>query len=80
MKWFVILRGAQWRDIDPEVFAAHEAIMDCSTIVCDEVDVSGEMIELRWCELKILVPYDAVIAAVAAPDEQIAQRFHLRKA
>jgi hypothetical protein len=80
MKWFVILRGAQWLDIDPEIFVAHGTIRDCTTVVCDEIDVSGEMIELRWRDLKIMVPCDAALAAIAAPDEQLARRFHVRKA
>ncbi|MFP3559687.1 hypothetical protein SB861_55230 [Paraburkholderia sp. SIMBA_049] len=37
-----------------------------SIIACDEVDVAGEMAELRCGELKILVPYSAMLTAVAA--------------
>ncbi|MPW23014.1 hypothetical protein GCT13_41120 [Paraburkholderia sp. CNPSo 3157] len=66
MKWLVILSGAHWRDIVPELFLEHQAVKDWSIIECDEIDVTGEMVELRCRDVRILVPYGTVVTAITA--------------
>ncbi|TCG03070.1 hypothetical protein BZM27_51195 [Paraburkholderia steynii] len=35
-----------------------------STAACDEVNVAGEMVELRCGDLKTLIPYSAILTAI----------------
>lgn len=73
MKWLVILSGAHWRDIVPELFLEHQTVKDWSLIECDEVDMAGEMVELRCREVRILIPYGAVVAAITVQAGPLAQ-------
>jgi hypothetical protein len=73
MKWLVILSGAHWRDIVQELFHEHVTVKGWSTIECDEVDVAGEMVELRCGDFRILVPHSAILTAVAAQSGQLTQ-------
>jgi hypothetical protein len=66
MIWTVTLSGSHWRDVDPSLFREHQSVPDWSTVECDEVDVSGEMVELRRGEIKLLVPCGAILAAIKA--------------
>ena len=64
MRWLVILSGLDWRELDSALFHEHATKTDWSTIECDEIDASGQLIELRCGDSKILLPHHAVLAAL----------------
>jgi hypothetical protein len=70
MTWLVLLHGAYWRDVSPDVFREHRKRDDWSELLCDTVDTSGGMLEVEHDGLKILIPRNAVIAAVNLQDKK----------
>ena len=66
MRWSVTLSGSDWPDLDSARFHKHATRTDWSTVECDEIDASGQLIELRCGDTKILLPHRAVLAAIAA--------------
>ena len=64
MQWFVVLAGAHWRQLSPVIFLPHARVEDWSQMWCDSIDTNGALVELRTSDNLILVPPEAVIAAV----------------
>ncbi|MGE8453230.1 MAG: hypothetical protein ACN6OP_21980, partial [Pseudomonadales bacterium] len=52
------------------IFKTHARVDDWSQLLCDGVDTSGRMIELRHSESIILVPHSAVLVAVRLSDDK----------
>ena len=64
MTWFVILAGANWRDVSPEVFQEHGRVKEWSQLFCQSFEASGFMAEIQRHDSTILVPQASVVAAV----------------
>ncbi|MEM5382819.1 hypothetical protein VSR68_04335 [Paraburkholderia phymatum] len=77
MAWLVILHGAYWRDVSPEVFKEHGKRDDWSQLVCETFDASEDICEAEHDGLKILIPRNTVIAAVNLQDREQAKGFVL---
>ncbi|SIT51162.1 conserved hypothetical protein [Paraburkholderia piptadeniae] len=77
MAWLVILHGAYWRDVSPEVFKEHGKRDDWSQLVCETFDTSEDICEAEHDGLKILIPRNTVIAAVNLQDREQAKGFAL---
>jgi hypothetical protein len=77
MTWFVILSGSYWREVSPEIFKKHSMRDDWSQLSCDTLDSSEAMIEVEHDGLKILIPRNAVIAAVNLQNKKHAKGFAL---
>ena len=77
MAWLVILHGAYWRDVSPEVFREHAKRDDWCQFTCDTFDASEGMCEAEHDGLKLLIPRNTVIAAVNLQDREQAKGFVL---
>ncbi|MPW19644.1 hypothetical protein GCT13_22770 [Paraburkholderia sp. CNPSo 3157] len=77
MAWLVILHGAYWRDVSPEVFKEHGKRDDWCQLVCETFDASEGICEAEHDGLKILIPRNTVIAAVNLQDREQAKGFAL---
>ncbi|MBP0590207.1 hypothetical protein J8I87_10865 [Paraburkholderia sp. LEh10] len=77
MTWLVILHGAYWRDVSPDVFREHGKRDDWSQLVCDTFDATESLCEAEHDGLKILIPRGTVIAAVNLQDRQEVRGFAL---
>ena len=77
MTWLLFLNGSYWRDVSPEVFREHRKRDDWSELLCDAIDTSGGMVEVVHSGLKMLIPRNAVIAAVNLQDRKWAAGFGL---
>jgi len=75
MTWFVILAGAHWRDVSPEVFQEHSRVKEWSQLFCHSFEASGSMAEIQKRDSTILVPHASVIAAVKISDRKRAAGF-----
>ncbi|MEI5995919.1 hypothetical protein H3V53_01400 [Paraburkholderia bengalensis] len=75
MAWLVILHGAYWRDVSPEVFKEHGKRDDWSQLICNSFDASEDMCEVEHDGVKILIPRNTVIAAVNLQDREQGRRF-----
>jgi hypothetical protein len=64
MQWFVVLAGAHWRQVSPEVFQPHSRVDEWSQLFCDSIDASGPLVELRKGDSVIFLPQAAVVVAV----------------
>jgi len=73
MAWLVILHGAYWRDVSPDVFKEHAKRDDWSQLMCDAFDASEGMCEHDG--VKLLIPRNTVIAAVNLQDREQAKGF-----
>jgi hypothetical protein len=63
MEYFVILVGAHWCDISPDIFKPYRT-SGFSTVLCDAFDASGSMLEIRRDDVKLFVPHTSVLLAV----------------
>jgi hypothetical protein len=75
MTWFVVLAGAHWREVSPEVFHEHGRVKEWSQLVCQGFDASGSMIEIQKDDSTIYIEHGAVIAAVNLKEKETAMGF-----
>ncbi|TCK32708.1 hypothetical protein B0G84_8562 [Paraburkholderia sp. BL8N3] len=64
MTWLVVLAGAHWRELSPDVFEEHGRRKEWSQLFCQSFDASGSMAEMQKGDVTIVVPHESIVMAV----------------